>query len=223
MICLGGVVVSVVSGYALIPFAPTLLLHPLAHLLLTGSTTALIVGGAFARVGQLPLLVVVPAGVVGLTTFDVFFWWTGRRYGDRALRLLLARGGASPGSVAKTERWVARWGLWGLVASYFLPIPTVLVQLALGASGVSLAAFLLADLFGATLWAATLATLGYELGKPAVHVATVISHDALLSSVAIIVVLMLVGVVRGRRAVLAASAPAEAAPSSVDGTPDCPA
>lgn len=205
VLCIGGVLISLLLSAGLVPFAAYLLAHPLANLLWSGSTSALVTGGAFARVGRIPLLLVVAAGLFGVAVFDPFYWWAGKRYGDRALRRFAdspAREGRR-GWVNRVEQLVDRWGTWLLVVVRFLPVPSVLVWALLGASGVALWRFILADVVGALLWIGLLVGLGWGFGQPVVSVVDGITRYALRVDIALVVVIIGYGILRNRRALAA--------------------
>jgi len=203
VVCIGGVLLSIAASLALATATAYLLVHPLAHELLTGSISALMTGGAYARDGRMLLAVALLAGLIGAMTWDVFYWWAGRRYGDQLLRSVLAGGsrGAARNArrIERGERFVARWGVRAVVVAYFQPIPNPLLYAAVGASGVGLLPFAVADLAGSLLWVGLLVGLGYAIGRPAVHAAQAISHDALLATVVLVVVIAAISALRGRR------------------------
>jgi membrane protein DedA with SNARE-associated domain len=74
-----------------------------------------------------------------------------------------------------------------VVLAYVLPVPTALVDMAAGWSGMRLAVFIVCDIIGALLWASLLVALGYGLGQSAVDVAHKIAHYSLYLTIAIIV------------------------------------
>jgi membrane protein DedA with SNARE-associated domain len=212
VLCIGGVLLSIIASFALATVTAYLLVHPLAHELLTGSLSALVTAGAYVRDGRMLLVVAVGAGMIGAVTWDGFYWWAGRRYGDRLIRSAFgagpqgrnAIGGPQGGTrnarrVERGERFVARWGVWAVVVAYFQPIPNSLLYAAVGASGVGLLPFALADVAGSLLWVGLLVGLGYAIGRPAVHAAQAVSHDALLITVVLVVVVIVVSAVRARR------------------------
>src|SRR5690348_2298192 len=88
VICWAGIALSGVYALALIPVRPLLIgRHPVLLELLTGSMTSIVTAGAFARVGQVSLVVAVLAAVPGMIMFDPFFWWAGRRWGNGVLQI----------------------------------------------------------------------------------------------------------------------------------------
>jgi len=193
-------------AYSLVlwPLVPALIgSHPLLLEILSGSTLAEVTVGAHSRLGEVPLWFAVAAGLPATMIFDWVFWWAGRRWGDRALHLLLGRG-SSPRSVARREaravrleRLAERYGPAGVVLAYYLPLPTVLIYAAAGLSGMRLRTFLVLDLLGTLLWVGPAVGLGYAIGKPAVDVVHRIDHYSTLLT--IVVVLVVIGAQARRR------------------------
>ena len=187
---------------ALWPLVPALIgSHPLLLEIVSGSTLAEVTVGAHSRLGELPLWFAVVAAVPGSMMFDWVFWWAGRRWGDRALRLVLGRD-QSPRGVAKRETRVARletmaarFGPAAIVLAYYLPLPTLLIYVAAGMSGMRLRTFLALDLVGTLLWVGPIVGLGYAVGKPAVDVVNRIDHYSTL----VIILVVLVGIVAQAR------------------------
>jgi membrane protein DedA with SNARE-associated domain len=139
--------------------------------------------------------------------FDWVFWWAGRRWGDRALHLILGSD-PSPRAVARREaraarleRMAERFGPAAVVLAYYLPLPSLLVYVAAGLTGMRLRTFLALDLVGTLLWVGPIVGLGYAVGKPAVDVVHRIDHYSTVLTV--VVVLVVIGVqTRRRRRVL---------------------
>jgi membrane-associated protein len=177
--------------------------HPLLLEIVSGSTLAEVSVGAHSRLGELPLWFAVVAGVPGSMMFDWIFWWAGRRWGDRALHLLLGRDSSPRGvarrdaRAARLEQMAARFGPAAVVLAYFLPLPAVLIYVTAGLSGMRLRTFLALDVVGTLLWVGPLVGLGYAIGKPAVDVVHRIDHYSTLLTV--VVVLVVIGVQARRR------------------------
>ncbi len=178
LLCVFGVAIWFASGYVFSAIVGFMLNHPLAHLLLTGSISAQVTGGAYARDGKMSLLVVVLAAIVGSAMFDPLFYWLGRRYGDQLVRALTRGRLISPKVAARGERLIARFGPWAVLFSWYLPVPNTLIYAAVGNTGMSLPAFLLLDVLAALLWSALVVGLGYAIGHPAVALAIQITHYA---------------------------------------------
>lgn len=173
-----GLVVWFASGYVFSAIVGFLLLHPLAHLLLTGSISAQVVGGAYVRSGRMSLAEVLAAAVVGSAMFDPLFYWIGRRYGDALTRLLVRIRAASPRTVARGERLIGRYGGWAVLTSWYLPVPNSVVYAAVGSAGMSFGVFLVLDVLAALLWSGLVVGLGYAIGHPAVALAIDVTHYA---------------------------------------------
>ncbi|MGC4111311.1 MAG: DedA family protein [Nocardioides sp.] len=204
------VLIGVYAAYslALWPLVPALIgSHPLLLEIVSGSTLAEVTVGAHSRVGDLPLWFAVAAGVPGSMMFDWVFWWAGRRWGDRALHLMLGRD-LSPRGVAKREaraarleRMAERFGPAAVVLAYYLPVPSLLVYVAAGLSQMRLRTFLVLDVIGTLLWVGPVVGLGYAVGKPAVDVVHRIDHYSTLLTIAVVVVVIAVQTQRRRRGV----------------------
>ncbi|WP_164512607.1 DedA family protein [Nocardioides baekrokdamisoli] len=190
---------------ALWPLVPALIgSHPLLLEIISGSTLAEVTVGAHSRLGELPIWFAVLAGVPGTMIFDWVFWWAGRRWGDRALHLLLGRA-SSPGALARREarlarleRTAERFGPAAIVLAYYLPVPNILIYAASGLAGMRLRTFLALDVLGSLLWVGPAVGLGYALGKPAVDVIHRIDHYSTLVTIAVIVLVTVVQARRGR-------------------------
>ena len=193
-----------VYSLALWPLVPALIgSHPLLLETLSGSTLAEVTVGARSRLGELPVWWAVAAGVPATMIFDWVFWWAGRRWGDRALHLLLGRGSSRRARArrevraVRLERLAERYGPAAVVLAYYLPLPTVLVYAAAGLSGMRLRTFLALDLVGTLLWVGPVVGLGYAVGKPAVDLVHRIDHYSTLLAIGVVVAV--IGVQAWRR------------------------
>jgi membrane protein DedA with SNARE-associated domain len=200
--------VYAVYSLALWPLVPALIgSHPLLLEIVSGSTLAEVTVGAQSRLGELPLWFAVVAGVPGSMMFDWVFWWAGRRWGDRALHMVLGRD-PSPRAVARREaraarleRMAERFGPAAVVLAYYLPLPSLLIYVAAGLSGMRLRTFLALDVVGTVLWVGPIVGLGYAVGKPAVDVVHRIDHYSTLLTIVVVLVVIGFQVRRRRRSV----------------------
>jgi membrane-associated protein len=187
---------------ALMPLVPLLVAsHPALLELIRGSTPSIINMGARARIGEASIIAAALLAVPSLMMFDWAFWWAGRRWGDRVFVWLL--GGQSARTerrLARLHRVEARFGPAAVVLAYLLPLPTGLVYAAVGDGGMRLPTFLVLDLLGTLLWTGLLATLGYELGQPAVDVTDAIARYSVWATLALIAAAITVQVLRSRTA-----------------------
>ncbi len=63
------------------------------------------------------------------------------------------------------QRWVSKWGKYGLLVAYFVPGLRHLGALILGASGLQYPTFAIFAYTGAVVWSTTFITAGYLLGE----------------------------------------------------------
>jgi membrane protein DedA with SNARE-associated domain len=199
VVCGTGLALGIIAGYVFIPLTPKLLAHH-SELLeaLRGSAAAIVSGGALARVGRDSLIIVILAPLCTVLLYDVFYWWAGRRWGNRIAEFYAQNNPRTARWIRRAEDIVRRRGIWALFVSYYLPLPNVVIFLACGTSGVPLWMFLLGDAVGLLLWEALLISLGWAFGHPAVHVINQISHYSTRITIALIVVVVLVVIVRTR-------------------------
>jgi membrane protein DedA with SNARE-associated domain len=201
VICLAGIAFSGLYGLLLLPAVPSLVgTHPLLLELVRGSMTSMVTMGALASTGHASLLVAVLAGIPGSMMFDWLYWWAGRRWGSRAMTLLVGRSPRSARRIPWLKRIAHRWGWLAVVLAYLLPVPNVLVYAAVGWTGMGLVTFLALDALGALLWVGLMVGLGYAIGQRAVDVAHAVSHYALVATIALVVAVVARQVWVGRRA-----------------------
>jgi D-alanyl-D-alanine-carboxypeptidase/D-alanyl-D-alanine-endopeptidase len=198
--CLGGLTAGFLYYLAIIPLFPSLIgTHPVLLEALSGSMPAQIASGAFARVGRAPLILALLAPVTGMMAFDPFWWWAGRRYGDRLTQVMATRSPRTARSVNRGMRLLHRFGGWTVVFAYFLPVPNNILYAMAGWAGFSLLRFVVLDLIGTLLWAVLNVGLGYALGSRAVAVAGLISRYSIAVTVALVAGLILMAWWRNRR------------------------
>jgi membrane-associated protein len=230
ILCWAGIMLSGIYYYALLPFRAALVgTHPILLVLLNGSTEGIIAAAAFARVGHGSLVVVLLAAVPGLMKFDLLYWWAGRIWGEGIIALLSGKRNRGAKYMRRVDRWGRKFTWPAVLVSQFLPIPTAIIYVIAGWTGMRLVTFIILDAIGSLAWAGTLAGLGYELGHHAVVVAQAISHYGLWISIALVVVIIFFQVRSQRRmlrtaaearAAQARAAQASASPDQVSASPD---
>lgn len=196
LVLLGGFAAVILLGFALRPAKPFLVAeHPVALQLVSGDLLATGAAAAFARAGEVPLWLVVAAGVVGTAKLDWLLWWAGRRWGEGMIRMI-----AAPQQAARYSaraRNLSPWVVRVAVALAVLPgIPTPVVLVVAGMAGMRLVTFLALDLVAALLVTSLVAGLGYALGQHAVDLVLIIDQHASRISLALLVLAFLVPWVR---------------------------
>lgn len=200
IMCGAGLVLGIVAAYVFIALTPSLLAHHGILLeALAGTNAAIVTGGALAREGRDSLTLVILAPLCTVLLYDVFYWWAGTLWGGKVAALYTRNNPRMAKWIDRAERFVRRGGVWTLAVGYYLPIPNYMIFLSCGTSGMPLWTFLLGDIIGMLLWEALLVSLGWAIGHPAVHVVDEIGHYSLRITIALVVLLILVGVIRGRR------------------------
>jgi hypothetical protein len=127
-LCLGPILARSIYYYAGIPLGTALqFTRPLYAELLRGSTISLIIAGAFAAGGRLPLWAVLLAPIPITMLTDPFYFWAGRRYGRPLIGYLEKHDRRWHRRARRAESFFARWGLWTILLAYFLPVPNDLL------------------------------------------------------------------------------------------------
>jgi membrane-associated protein len=183
--------------------------HPVLLEALRGSTSSLVAGGAFARVGRASLVLALLAPLPTLMMSDPFVWWAGRLWGPEVVELLAGRGAAERRWVKISMHLIERARSWAVALAPVLPIPSIIIYAAAGWTGMRLRWFLVLDLIGNLGWVALIVGLGYAIGQSAVNVAHNITHYSLLITIGLVVVCVAVAVWRASRPPLEDEQPAD--------------
>ncbi|MBV8811850.1 MAG: VTT domain-containing protein [Acidobacteriaceae bacterium] len=129
------------------------------------SVVFLMAAGALSAHGHMRVGISVFLGVVGCLVADGIWFWLGRQWGSKALRLL-CRLTIDPKRCSKqAHEKFARHGLRILCVAKFFPGLDGILPPLVGAEGTSVAAFLIFDTFGSFLWCGFYVLLGYLLAE----------------------------------------------------------
>ena len=121
----------------------------------------LVMAGALAAGGQVPVLDVLLVTVIACLLSDALWYAAGRRYGAGVMRLL-CRISLSPDScVQRSELQFQRWRGQVLLIAKFVPGLATVAPPLVGAMGLAPSAFVLFDGLGSLLWAVVAIGLGY--------------------------------------------------------------
>lgn len=169
--------------------------HPVLLEFANGSLAAVGAAAAFARVGEVPLWLVMVAGALGMAKFDWMTWWAGRRWGRGLLAFFMTNDRAAyyTERVATTPRWLLRLA----VAASALPgVPSALVCVLAGWARMPLTTFLALNFVGAVVTTTAVGTLGFTLGQTAIDVVLLVDKYAGWVSLSLIALLVLTPVLR---------------------------
>ncbi len=120
----------------------------------------LIAAGALSGHNRLNPAFVVLVGMLGCMGGDGVWFWLGRHWGDRVVRMICRLTSDPRGSYIKANKIFQRWGLRILLVAKFIPgVDGVSPPLA-GAEGIAVPRFLLFDAGGAFLWSAAYVLVG---------------------------------------------------------------
>jgi membrane protein DedA with SNARE-associated domain len=192
-LCLGPILAKSVYYYAGIPLGTALqFTKPLYAELLRGSTISLIIAGAFAAGGRLPLWAALLAPIPYTMLTDPFYYWAGRRYGRPLVAYLEKHDRRWHRRARRAESFFARWGLWTILFAYFLPVPNDLLYFGAGDARIRLWRFLSVDFAGTLLFVGLWVSLGFIIGKPAENVADAVGQYSGRITIALVVVIVAV-------------------------------
>jgi membrane protein DedA with SNARE-associated domain len=192
-LCLGPILAKSIYYYAGIPLGTALqFTRPLYAELLRGSTISLIIAGAFANGGRLPLWAVLLAPIPITMLTDPFFYWAGRRYGRPLVGYLEKHDRRWHRRAARAERFFARWGLWTILFAYWLPVPNDLLYFGAGDARIRFLPFIVVDFIGTLSYIGLWVALGFIIGKPAENVADAVGQYSGRITIAIVVLIVAV-------------------------------
>jgi membrane protein DedA with SNARE-associated domain len=190
-LCLGPILARSIYYYAGIPLGTALqFTRPLYAELLRGSTISLIIAGAFAAGGRLPLWAVLLAPIPITMLTDPFYFWAGRRYGRPLIGYLEKHDRRWHRRARRAESFFARWGLWTILFAYFLPVPNDLLYFGAGDARLPFWRFIAVDVVGTLLFVGLWVSLGFVIGKPAENVADAVGQYSGRITIALVVVIV---------------------------------
>ncbi|WP_156924507.1 DedA family protein/thiosulfate sulfurtransferase GlpE [Derxia gummosa] len=120
----------------------------------------LVVAGGLVAGGQLALAPVLGLAVLANLLGDAAWFWAGRHFGYRILRLLCRISLSPDGCVRQSEGFIGRWGGGSLIAAKFLPGVSVVAAPMAGALGMTLARFAAYAAAAGFVWATPFLALG---------------------------------------------------------------
>jgi membrane protein DedA with SNARE-associated domain/rhodanese-related sulfurtransferase len=123
----------------------------------------LVVAGALAANGKLPVLGVGALAVAACFIGDSTWYLAGRAYGVRVMKLLCRISLTPDTCVSQTQSTFERWGPSALIFAKFVPGLSMIAPPLAGATHMAFARFVLFSVAGAVLWVSAALTVGLLL------------------------------------------------------------
>jgi len=125
------------------------------------SVVFLMAAGSLSAHGGMHPIIIVVLGVVGCLAGDGAWFWMGRKWGPKALRLLCGLSPDPRSCSRDAQEKFRRHGVRIMCVAKFVPGLDAIMPPLAGAEGVSLIRFLALDAVGSLLWSAGYFGLGY--------------------------------------------------------------
>src|SRR6267143_1888068 len=125
------------------------------------ATPWLVAAGALAGTGKMSGVVALSAATFGSLVADLIWFYLGRHYGNRILKLLCRISLEPDSCVRRTQNVFTRYGVKGIVVAKFFPGLSTLAPPLAASSGMSISRFLLFDGAGSLLYGSVFLSLGY--------------------------------------------------------------
>ena len=150
-------------GY-LIVFVATFLENSVGAGVIVPGETLVIIGGFYARVGELWLPGVAIVAVVGAVLGDNLGYWIGRRYGRGFLERHGRKLFVTPERLEAAEGYYRRHGGKTVFLGRFIPVVRSVGFIVAGVAHMEWKRFIVYDVAGAVIWGIGHSVLGYALG-----------------------------------------------------------
>jgi membrane protein DedA with SNARE-associated domain len=150
-------------GY-LIVFVATFLENSVGAGVIVPGETLVIIGGFYARLGELWLPAVSFVAVVGAILGDNLGYWIGRRYGRGFLERHGRKLFVTPERLEAAEDYYRRHGGKTVFLGRFIPVLRSVGFIVAGVAHMEWKRFIVYDVAGAIIWGVGHSALGYALG-----------------------------------------------------------
>ena len=150
-------------GYVIVG-AATFLENSIGAGVIVPGETLVIVGGFYARIGELWLPIVSVVAVVGAILGDNIGYWIGRRFGRGFLERHGRKVLVTPERLAAAERYYGQHGGKTVFLGRFVPVVRSVGFILAGVSHMEWKRFLGYDVAGALIWGVGHSVAGYALG-----------------------------------------------------------
>lgn len=149
----------------------------------------LVVAGGIAAIAEpVLLLAMVGATLLANVLGDAVWFYAGRIYGYRFMRLLCKISISPDSCVRRSESLITRWGGLSLVAAKFVPGVSVVAPPMAGALGMSSLRFLAFEVVAALLWAGVFLCLGWVFREQIQEVLDALANAGGMATAALVAV-----------------------------------
>jgi membrane protein DedA with SNARE-associated domain/rhodanese-related sulfurtransferase len=121
----------------------------------------LLAAGALAGVGKMNGVSAIAAATFGSLLADVIWFYLGRHYGNRVLKLICRISLERDSCVRRTQDVFTRYGMRGVIAAKFIPGLSTLAPPMAGSSGIGVGRFFFFDGLGSLLYVACFVLGGF--------------------------------------------------------------
>jgi len=160
------------------------------------ASAVLVVAGGLASMGQISLWATVAVSLAGNLLGDAAWFYAGRRFGHRIMRLLCKVSLSPDTCVRQSESLITRWGGTSLIAAKFVPGVSVVAPPMAGALHMSVARFIGFDTLAAVIWSAAFLVPGWIFSS---QIQQVLEAMAEAGAAALLVLVLAVGAGLGLR------------------------
>lgn len=150
----------------------------------------LLAAGALAGAGKMNAMSALVAATVGSLLADAIWFYLGRRYGSRVLKVICRISLERDSCVRRTQDIFTRYGMRGVIAAKFIPGLSTLAPPMAGSSGVGVARFFFFDGLGSLLYAGCFVLVGVVFSEQLEQVLSALGnlgHGAMALVIALVV------------------------------------
>jgi len=157
------------------------------------ASAVLVVAGGLIAAGQLSLLPVLAVAVVANVLGDAAWYYAGRRFGYRVMRLLCKVSMSPDSCVRRSETLITDWGGTSLLAAKFVPGVSVVAPPMAGALKMPFARFTAFDALAGLVWTAVFVALGWVFSEQIQEVLDAMANAGSVGG-ALLVALIAIGI-----------------------------
>ena len=157
------------------------------------ASAVLVVAGGLVAAGELSLAAVLGVAVLANVLGDWAWYYAGRRFGHRVMRLLCKVSISPDSCVRRSESLITDWGGASLLAAKFVPGVSVVAPPMAGALHMPLLRFTLFDAAAGLIWTGVFVALGWVFSQQIQAVLDAMANAGAVGA-ALLVALIIIGV-----------------------------